>query len=420
MNNKFRKYMAILALGISGGSIYLLPYIKYIFYNQQIEAMGITNQQSGFLLTMYAIGNVLLYIPGGILADKLSPKKCLLFSLISTTMLSVLFAFTLSYNIALVIWLLLSLTTILVFWASLIKTVRMIGTDEEQGRVFGIYYAVNGITGAAGNAIALWASRSAVSARAAMFNVAMVYSAVTVIAALMIGLFIENNKGPIVKKSEEDNFNVGDAVNLLKNPSVWLCSIIIFCGYSLYTSTSYFTPYLTSVFGISSTKSGIYSIIRNYLFMLLAPISGFIADRIFKSTCKWIMTGFFISVILFVGVLIIPEGTNAAIIGIYTLLPGAFALAVYGIEFSVISESKIPQIYTGTVVGIASVIGYSPDLFIDVLYGSWLDKYGNTGYTYIFIFIGVICVVGLTSAYILRRHTIASILHTKQQSVMSN
>lgn len=74
MNDKTRKYLAILALGVSGASIYLLPFIKYVFYDQQIEAMGITNAQSGFLLTMYAMGNIFLYIPGGILADKLSPK----------------------------------------------------------------------------------------------------------------------------------------------------------------------------------------------------------------------------------------------------------------------------------------------------------------------------------------------------------
>lgn len=59
----------------------LLPYIKYVFYDAQISTMGITNTQSGLMLTMYTIGNMILYIPGGIIADKVSPKKALVISL---------------------------------------------------------------------------------------------------------------------------------------------------------------------------------------------------------------------------------------------------------------------------------------------------------------------------------------------------
>ena len=62
MNSKLRKYLTIIALGLAGGSIYFLPYIKYVFYDAQISTMGITNTQSGLMLTMYTIGNMILYI----------------------------------------------------------------------------------------------------------------------------------------------------------------------------------------------------------------------------------------------------------------------------------------------------------------------------------------------------------------------
>ena len=83
--SKVRKYLAIFALGLAGGSIYCLPYIKYILYDAQIAAMDISNTQSGMLMTMYTIGNMILYIPGGILADKISPKKGITISLLATT-----------------------------------------------------------------------------------------------------------------------------------------------------------------------------------------------------------------------------------------------------------------------------------------------------------------------------------------------
>ena len=38
---------------------------------------------------------------------------------------------------------------------------------------------------------------------------------------------------------------------------------------------------------------------------------------------------------------------------------------------------KIPRKYAGTTSGVVCAIGYCPDLFIFVLYGYWLDKFGN-------------------------------------------
>ena len=55
MESKARKYLTIIALGLAGGSIYFIPYVKYVFYDAQLAAMGINNTQSGLLLTMYTI-----------------------------------------------------------------------------------------------------------------------------------------------------------------------------------------------------------------------------------------------------------------------------------------------------------------------------------------------------------------------------
>ncbi|PAB60611.1 MFS transporter [Anaeromicrobium sediminis] len=403
MSDKARKYLAIFSLSIAGGSIYLIPFLKYVFYDYQIEAMGITNQQSGLLLTMYGIGCMLLYVPGGIVADKFSPKKCLLYSLISTTILTLIYGFTNNYTVALVIWLLLAITTAFVFWSALMKTLRMIGDENDQGRIFGIYYAGNGITGAVGNGIALWAAGLASDAKGSLFNVVLVYAICTGVAAIMVALFLKDDKNENVETSKEDKFKMEDVVQLLKNPIVWIFSLVIFCGYSVYSSTSYFTPYLTNVVGISPEQSGVYSIIRTYLFMLLAPVGGYLADKVFKSTSKWFMVAFSVLALLFIGVINVPADVNPTFISILTLLPGAFGLALYGVLFSIITEAKIPVSVTATAVGIASIIGYSPDLFMSAMFGSWLDKYGNGGYTYIFTFLMGVGLVGATASYLIRR-----------------
>ena len=402
MNEKFKKYLTILTLSISGSSIFLLPYIKYVFYDYQIEVMGITNQQSGLLVSMYAIGCMLLYVPGGIVSDKVSAKKCILYSLISTTALTLIYAFTLSYQLALVIWLLLSVTTCFVFWTALMKTIRMIGNEDEQGRMFGIYYAGNGITGAVFNSLALWASSLAVDARGHLFNAVIVMAIATAFAAIMVALFLEDDKK--VDVPIEEKFKMKDVGELVRNPIVWIFSLIIFCGYSLYSSTTYFTPYLTNVIGVSPEESGIFSIIRTYVFMLLAPVGGYLADKVFKSTSKWFMVAFFLLALLFTGVLCIPPNTSPMLISIFTLLPGAVGLALYGIMFSIIGEAKIPPKVTGLAVGIASIIGYAPDLFMSAMFGAWIDDYGNAGYTYIFSYLSGVSIVGVAAAYLIRRH----------------
>ena len=91
----------------------------------------------------------------------------------------------------------------------------------------------------------------------------------------------------------------------------------------------------------------------------------------------------------------IPSGASVGAVSFYTLLPGLFGLGLYGIIFSIASEIKIPAAVMGTAVGLASIIGYLPDLFMATMFGSWLDKLGNAGYNYIFIFLTVVSAVGL-------------------------
>ena len=50
MNPTLRKYLSLIVLGFSGGAIYCLPYIKYVFYDAMLDVMHISNAQSGFLL----------------------------------------------------------------------------------------------------------------------------------------------------------------------------------------------------------------------------------------------------------------------------------------------------------------------------------------------------------------------------------
>lgn len=404
MNGKSRKYLQILALSVSGSSIYLLPYIKYVFYDQQMAAMGATNQQVGFLVSAYAIGCMILYIPGGIIADKISAKKGIIASLLSTAILTVIYGFTLNYTMAVIIWFLMAFTTTFIFWTALMKSIRLIGDDDEQGRMYGFYYAGYGVMGAIINGISIWASSLSENPRTSLLYVTFIYALANILAAILVFVLIKENKKEDKQQSavKENKFDLSQVGALLKSPTVWVFSLVIFAGYSLHSSSSYFTPYLTDVKGVSAGYSSVISVIRTYVFMLLAPFGGYMADKVLKSTSKWFILAFSLLVIFYVSVIFLPSNTSVLLASIISLLPGALALMLYGILFSIVGETKIPIGVTATAIGIASIIGYSPDLFLASTFGKWLDVYGNGGYTRIFIALACIGTVGIIGSYYIR------------------
>lgn len=396
MNPTLRKYLSIFSLSLAGGSIYTLPYIKYVFYDTQIEVMGISNTQSGFLLSMYALGCIISYIPGGLITDKISPRKAIAASLFGTAVLGFLYGLTFSYTISLIIWFLFALTTAFVFWTALIKAIGMAGDSNEQARLYGIYYAGNGIAAAVINSISLKAFSMGSTPRESLFYAVAVMSVSIFISGLLVLVFLKEGKA---ESREEDKFDLSAVKELSKNPMLWCFSIIVFAGYAIYSSTSYFTPYLTNVIGLSVEESGVYSIIRSYLFYLLAPFAGYLADKIFRSTAKLFLILFVLLGVIIGGVLFLPDTMSVTAISLYTLLPGALGLMLYGLVFSVIREAGIPLKVAGTAIGLASIIGYTPDFFFSAMFGNWLDTYGNAkGYTMIFTFLAVVAFVGAAMA----------------------
>ena len=140
-----KRFLLLFALGVAYGFMYVMPYMKSSFYDQMIAAMGCTNAQLGSLMTYYTIALTISYLPGGWIGDKFNPKPVLLASIFGQAALSFLFMFTYqSYTMAVIVWLLMALTGGFAFWPAIMKGIRMTGSDEEQGRMYGIFEALNG------------------------------------------------------------------------------------------------------------------------------------------------------------------------------------------------------------------------------------------------------------------------------------
>ena len=407
MNSTVRKYLSLIVLGFSAGAIYCLPYIKYVFYDAMLDVMHITNAQSGFLLSMYAFICMFLYIPGGILADKVSSKKAIILSLLGTSLVTLIFMFTFSYPVALAVWFLFAFGSGFVFWSAILKAVRMIGTEKEQGCRYGVYYAANGTGGAITNAIALKVFDGfGDNTRSGMFwALAVMIAAMLLSAALLQVLLREPSREELVAVPESDQFHFSDLGTVLKNPAIWLISVVFFCVYGVYSCNSFFTPYLTDVIGFDSTTSGYLQIVRSYVVMLVAaPLGGFIADKLCKSTLKWFMIGGLVLGLSILAVILVGPDANGWLVAVLTLIPGLFAMCLYGVMFSSMHEINIPVKVAGTAIGIASIIGYLPDVILQPFFGGLIDADGNGGYSMIFWFLAAFCLITVVLSFVLYRH----------------
>ena len=395
--------MQIIAFAIAGSVIYELPYIKYVYYDKLVEAFQITNAQAGLLLSVYAIGCLVLYIPGGIVADKFSAKKMLVLSLFGTGILGIVLAFSMNYTTALIVFFLLALTTSFVFWTALNKGLCLLGGEEDSGLTFGWYHALSAVISFC-TALIFWKLYASVEdAHTAMFRTILAMSVSVIIAGIFVILtYKEKNSSNI---EDEEKFKLSDVGKAIKNPYLWWASIIMFVIYTVYSNVSYFTPYLSSQIGIDVSDSAFLGVVRGYLLYFLSPLGGYIADKILKSTLKFYGYGFAVLAVLFFVTMRIPAGQDSMTLAVtITMLASAFSMMMYGIMWSILNEIKIPVTYAATAIGLASMLIYLPDLFVPAMFGNWLDRLGEqAGYFRMFLFMGICCAAAVILSFALAK-----------------
>lgn len=392
----FMKYMRLITLGYVGGTIYCLMYIRYVFYDQMRALMGCTNAQLGLLNTVSSTISLALFLVGPYLADKLDAKRVITFAIGGITVLTFVFAaFVSNYNMALVVWGLQPIV-LMPYWACLIKYINNLGGEGESGNSFGTYYLINGLSGALGNAIPLAVSRSF-----GFEGAIITLGVMTLVGTILALLFLEDEKqlaerGVYLKGDEP--IRIKYILDAIKWPGFWILGFAYLATYTLYSNVSYFNPYLINVIGIDPDASSVYSVIRSYGAMVVAPLGGIMADKVFKSTSTWYIVAFSISAVMFAIPLLFNENSNPTLVSIYSVLPSQVVFALYSVTYSILRELHVNPIVAGTLIGISGKLSMPVDGVYPAMFGNWIDKYGNTGFTYIFLFLIGNCIFGILIA----------------------
>ncbi len=379
MNKTFiKKYGTLLLLAAGAGIIFQLPYIRETFYVPIQNAMGLSNAQMGMLSSGYATMATFSYFIGGAIADKFSARKLLTFSFLATGVLGLWFSTFPGFTVSRIIFVLMGISTIITYWSACIKATRMLGTEEEQGRLFGLQEGLRGILNAAlvfvmTAAFARYANEIAGAAAAIR-----ICSITVIIIGILNFIFIEDTK------KEEQTESILEVTKglfkMLLIPRVWLLVGIVFTAYSIYGLIGYITTYAQQFYGMTATMAATLGGIRYLLQGVGGIVGGFLADKL-HSRMKVIAGGCVGLIVSFGAYILIPGNPSliGAVIGNF-FIGLIFIYAVRSQYFAVHDDAKVPLHLSGRVSGIASALGYMPDMFMYTLVGSWMDNYGRTGY----------------------------------------
>jgi sugar phosphate permease len=403
LNKNIKRLLLLFALGLAYGFMYTLPYMSRTFYDQMIAAMGVTNAQLGSLLSIYALACTLSYLPGGWIADKFKPKTVLIFSVFGNAALCFLLMMTYkNFLMVKFVWFGVALTGGFAFWPALLKGIRSLGTDEEQGKIFGIFEGMNGLASLLINFIMIYVLSLFADDLLLGFKGAVATMGILCIIAGILIIILFDEKLTYGTGEEEDapKLNAKGFIQVLKLPAVWIVAIMMFAQVTFIAGMSYLTPYSTNVLGLSLAIAGSIATLRNYATRFIGgPIGGYVSDTMLKSASKGQVLSLSLCAISMALLLLIPAGSTALIVGVMFFVAISLYMAK-GPLYAVVSELNVPTAVTGTALAIITIIGYLPDMFVYTMFGNWLDTYGDAGYNRIFIFTIAVTAVSVVVALV--------------------
>lgn len=409
------------SLILAGETIFLPAFhLCRYFKSSLLTTFEIDEFQLGELGAVYGVFATLCYFLGGPIADRWQPRLLMVISLIATGMGSLYMA-TIPGLIGLCLlfgfW---GVSTILAFWAPLIRVTRELAGEHGQGRAFGILDGGRGlasavIASAAAYAFAMMvsgdASNNPVAERAAVQWLILSYGVFCVLAAVCVWLFVPTDNGcavaETVRQATPNSSILRRLGAVLSSPAIWLQAVVIIAAYSAFKMIDNYGLYAQDAYGMSRSDSAKLIANISYARVGAALVAGWVADR-WLGVRATIQVGFGCVLLAYGLFLFVAPNPNLVWLLTFNMVISCIGFfALRGIYFALLEDSGIPHHLTGTAVGVISFVGYTPEIFMGPLTG-WLIREarssGNVldGYHQIFSILAVLCCGGVAAAFALR------------------
>lgn len=403
-----RRWLILFCLVFAGESIFSLPFhITRFFRYTFLEVFGFSNAELGDVFAVYGILALLAYFPGGAIADHFSARKLMALSLLATAIGGLFMAQVPGFWAMAILFGYWGLTSILLFWAALIKATRDWGGELKQGSAFGILDGGRGLIAAIAASIAVWLLAMWLPAdletlepaqrKVALVSVIYFYSFMTLLAAILVWFIVPHNNINAVTRVP-----VWQGIRaVIHKPAIWLQAVIIICAYSAYKAIDNYGLYAQVAFNMNELEAAEFVTQGAYLRPVAAILTGFIVDRFVASRVIAIFFAVLAASYVFLGFASVSDFTLHYL---YANIIVTF-VAVYGIRgvyFALIEETKTNRNITGTAVGLISVIGFTPEVFFASIAGRLLDAApGIAGHQHVFLMLASFAVTGILATLLL-------------------
>lgn len=413
----------MLSLIVAGEAIFALPFHLARFFRPTVlEVFGLTNTELGAAQGAYGVFAMLSYFLGGPLADRFAARKLLAWSLWCTAIGGAYMLTFPGYRGAAVLWAAFGVTTILLFWAALIRATRDWGGDDRQGRAYGLLDGGRGLLAAVLATLAVGifglvfpeeqATATLAEKREALRLVIIAYIALTIAAGFLAWFAIAEGETKTKPPTASNVPPLDSFLQVMRMPAVWLQATIVVCAYVGYKGFDNYSLFAVQAYGLNEVDAAGLVAMASWMRPVAALGAGMLGDRF--GVARLTVLCF---LLLLVSQLYFGLATPGAawILLANTLVTCTAIFALRGLYFALFQEARVPMAVTGTAVGVVSVIGFTPDIFVALVGGILLDRTpGLAGHQHYFQFLAAFAFVGLIASTVLVKRLSSAALPTAQ------
>ncbi len=408
----------IILLILAGESIFILPFVlARVFRPTVLDVFQLTNLELGNCFSIYGIVAFASYIWGGTLADRFKPRILIAIALFLTALGGLYMATYPSYTMMKVLFGYWGFTTIFLFWGAMIKATRVWGGTSKQGKAFGFLEGGRGMVAASmgGLGVLIFSllidtdlSEVSLAERQYAFHyVILSTSLIVAIVGVLVLVFMKTNTETTDTTSSQNKHNsLANIITVLKIPSVWLLMAIILCAYVGYKLTDIFSLYANEVMLYNEIEAAKVGAFLLYMRPIVCVSIGLLADK--SKASIWMVFGFLmmlIGALLFAFGWLTPQLSTFFFLSIIIVAIGTYAVRT--LYFAAMQEGHIPLAITGTAVGVISLVGYTPDIFVGPAMGYLLDNSpGELGHQHVFIMLAIFSALGLLASVVFYKKNI--------------
>jgi len=413
-----RRGLYMLVLIVAGEAIFALPFHLARFFRPTVlEVFDLTATELGAAQGVYGILAMLAYFPGGPIADRFPARKLMAVSLWTTAAGGLYMATFPHYAGSVLLWGFFGITTILLFWAAMIRACRDWGGEDRQGRAYGLLDGGRGAlaAGLASLGVLLfslsfpdgYATASLEQKADVLRTIVLGYSAVTALAGVLVWFVIsEDAPGDVPDRPRWDPRSEPvwqHIFKVLRIPAVWLQALIVVCAYVGYKGFDNYALFAVQGHGIDEIEAARIVTIASWMRPVAAIGLGLLGDRFDASrTILWLFVALLASHLYFALAAPLPGITWVVLAN--TLLTAVAIFGFRGLYFALFEEARVPAAATGTAVGLVSVIGFTPDIFVTLIAGILIDRSpGLEGHQHFFFFLAAFSLIGLIASWALTR-----------------